>query len=225
MFTHCWVPGEKQKLYAEHLGFSTNKISTGFYSADLEYFNQIHLATMEAKTTSFPKRFLFVGRYLEFKGIIELWKAFKEFKAESNSEWELWCVGTGEMYSQRMESDGIKHFGFIQPTNLKEIIAQTGVFILPSRKEPWGVVMHEYAASGFPIICSSAVGAAEAFLASGKNGYSFSSGSVNEIKLAMSKMAEKSQDELISMANYSHELAQQISPEKWTQTLLNIFGK
>lgn len=223
-FSHCWVPGQRQFQYARRLGFSQDHIQTGFYSADLAHFNRVYERTFPARRANFPKRFLYVGRYVDFKGIFEMWQAFVEFRSESDEQWELWCVGTGDQYDNRIESEGIRHFGFLQPDELKSVIAESGVFILPSRKEPWGVVVHEFVAAGFPLICSREVGATEAFLQPNVNGYLHSPGSVSEIKLAMKKMAAQSNEDLVQMAEKSRELSAQISPESWIQNLLRFLS-
>lgn len=222
-FSHCWVPGQSQYQYARYLGFAPDKIKTGFYSADLAHFNGIFRETFDAKQKQFPHRFLYVGRYVDFKGIFEMWEAFLGWRKETNSDWELWCVGTGDQYENRVEGEGIRHFGFLQPDELKEVIAQTGVFVLPSRKEPWGVVVQEFAASGFPLICSTEIGAVEAFLKPGLNGEQHKPQSVREIRSCFEQMANRSQEELVRMARESHELAQQISPDTWTNTVMNFF--
>lgn len=223
-FSHCWVPGQRQFQYARRLGFSKESIQTGFYSADLSHFNQLYERTFPSRRANFPKRFLYVGRYVDFKGIFEMWRAFMEFRDETDEQWELWCVGTGDQYDNRIESEGIRHFGFLQPDELESVIAESGVFILPSKKEPWGVVVHEFAAAGFPLICSSEVGAAEAFLQPNVNGYLHSPGSVNELKSAMKKIAAQPDEQLLKMAEKSHQLSAQISPESWAQNLLRFLS-
>lgn len=223
-FSHCWVPGKRQFDYARRLGFSPNHIQTGFYSADVDHFTQLFDQTFPARKNHFPKRFLYVGRYVDFKGIFEMWQAFIDFRSETDEAWELWCVGTGDQYENRLEFEGIRHFGFLQPAELAAVIAESGVFILPSRKEPWGVVVHEFAAAGFPLICSSEVGATEVFLNPEINGYLHAPCSVDEIKLAMKKMAAHSDEELVRMAEKSHELSKQISPESWAQCLLRFLS-
>jgi glycosyltransferase involved in cell wall biosynthesis len=223
-FSYCWVPGESQFRFAKALGFKKEKIKKGVYSADLDLFNSLYKNTAPQKQQDFPHRFLYVGRYVDFKGINELFVAFIEFR-KSHPDWELWCAGTGELYAERVEAEGIRHFGFLQPEQLNHIIAQTGIFVLPSRKEPWGVVVHEYAAAGFPLICSNRVGAAEAFLVEGENGYYHQPGSSDEIRVAMEKMASKTNEELLTMAHKSHELAQKISPETWAETVVQFLDK
>jgi len=223
-FQFCWVPGETQFRFAKALGFSKYSIERGAYSADLDHFNGVYRKTLEQKHQDFPHRFLYVGRYVDFKGIEELFAAFIEFR-KTHPDWELWCAGTGELYAERIESAGIRHFGFLQPDQLNDIIAQTGVFVLPSRKEPWGVVVHEFAAAGFPLICSKRVGAAEAFLNESENGYYHEPDSSVEIRKAMEKIASKTNEELLTMAQKSHELAQKISPETWAETVVQFLDK
>jgi glycosyltransferase involved in cell wall biosynthesis len=220
-FSNAWVPGNPQKKYAKKLGFAEKKISTRFYSCDLPKFNTIFELQFIEKQKHFPKRFLYVGRYYDFKGINDLWQAFVQLQEEEANEWELWCLGTGDL--PPVAHSKIKHFGFVQPADLEPILGKAGVFILPSRFEPWGVVAHEYAASGFPLILSEAVGAKEAFLREGKNGFSFAPQDIEGLKKVLKKVMNLSSKELILMGQESHNLAQQISPVKWANTVLEIY--
>ncbi len=220
IFSHAWVPGKPQKQYVGHLGFKSENILTGFYSCDFENFNAIYKNQLYQKQTHLPKRFIYVGRYYEFKGIKELWQAFIELQAEQPNDWELWCLGVGDI--EPVIHPKIKHVGFVQPKDLQNYISQTSVFVLPSRYEPWGVVVHEYATSGFPLLISDAVGAKESFLQENKNGYSFKPNNVLEIKQAFQKMISKSDDELRDMGKLSNQLAQSITPKIWAERLRNL---
>lgn len=220
IFSHAWVPGHIQKQYVLNLGFKEQNIQTGFYSCDFKHFAKIYESQKTLKEQKFPKRFLYVGRYYEFKGIRELWQAFIELQQEETNEWELWCLGVGDI--EPVQHPKIKHFGFVQPKDLETYTSQTGVFILPSRFEPWGVVVHEFAASGFPLLLSNAVGAKEQFLENDKNGFSFNPNDVASIKTAMKTIIAKSDAELIEMGKQSHLKAQSITPEKWVKNLLKL---
>lgn len=222
IFSHAWVPGQIQKQYALKLGFKNQNIETGFYSCDLSHFDLIYNSQLEQKKIEFPKRFLYVGRYYEFKGIKELWQAFTELQLENPNDWELWCLGVGDI--PPVEHSKIKHFGFVQPSDLCNYTKDAGVFILPSRFEPWGVVVHEFAASGFPLLLSSKVGAKELFLSENENGFEFEDGSVQSIKLALKKIIDTDQNELIKMGRKSNDLSKTISPKTWTQSLLKIIN-
>jgi len=220
IFSHAWVPGQIQKQYVLNLGFKEKNIQTSFYSCDLDHFENIYQSQKTQKQTQFPKRFLYVGRYYEFKGINELWQAFTELQTEQPNEWELWCLGIGDI--EPISHPKIKHFGFVQPKDLATYTSQTGVFVLPSRFEPWGVVVHEFAASGFPLLLSSQVGAKEQFLQEGKNGFQFKAQDITDIKLTLKKIVNASEAELQAMSVHSNMLSKNISPVKWATNLLKM---
>ena len=222
-FSHCWVPGQLQQEYAERLGFEKNKIFTGFYSADFNYFNNLYSQNLPSKKKNFPKRFIYVGRYYSFKGITDLWENFIDLLETFPNDWELWCFGTGDI--KPVIHPQIKHFGFVQPVDMATYIADTGVFVLPSYFEPWGVVVHEFAAAGFPVICSSEVGAISAFVENNVNGYIFEPGNKEELKLSLKKIMLHSEAELLKMGDISASKASLITPEKWADTLLSVFKK
>ena len=219
-FSHCFVPGNIQKKYAKKLGFKEDKIITGFYSCDYNRFKSYLESYRADKKRSFPKRFLYVGRYLELKGLSELWQAFIELQNENPSEWELWCIGTGEM--QPVLHPKIKHIGFIQPDKFLPYLKDTGVFILASRKEAWSVALHEMVTAGFPVICSNQVGAIEAFVDHSKNGYVFEAGDKNEIKNRLENIIQKTDNELIEMGLISEKLAEKITPKIWSNSLKQL---
>lgn len=221
IFSHAWVPGGIQRTYALKLGFSPDHIHTGFYSCDLGFFNHVYESQRSQKESLFPKRFLYVGRYYDFKGIRELWQAFTELQQEQPCDWELWCLGAGDL--EPAQHPKIRHFGFVQPKDLGNYTSQTGVFVLPSRFEPWGVVVHEFAASGFPLLLSEPVGARSAFLKEGVNGFVFKAGDVGSIKEQLKRVIAQSDTQLLEMGAQSHALAQAISPDSWVNTLLDIF--
>lgn len=220
IFSHAWVPGNIQKQYVLNLGFKEKNIQTGFYSCDLNHFETIYQSQKTQKQQAFPKRFIYVGRYYTFKGIEDLWQAFIELQTEQPNEWELWCLGVGDITP--VQHPKIKHFGFVQPKDLGTYTSQTGVFILPSRFEPWGVVVHEFAASGFPLLLSNKVGAKEQFLEEGKNGFAFESENVSDIKHALKKVISMSDEQLQQMSIVSNNISKSISPKIWADSLAQM---
>ena len=92
-FNRAWVPGAPQQPFAEKLGFRGKKLATGFYCADPKLFEKIH----EIRKNRQPsKKLLYVGRYIDVKGIRELWTAFERL-SDDFPEWELHCIGTGDL--------------------------------------------------------------------------------------------------------------------------------
>jgi len=221
-FSHCWIPGNPQVEFARRLGFNDENIFSGFYSCDYYKFNSLYFKYREYKKKKFPHRLIFVGRYYEFKGIRDLWNSFISIQKENPNDWELWCLGTGDI--KPIAHPKIKHFGFVQPKEMENIIRDCGVFVLPSTFEPWGVAVHEFASAGFPLICSDEVGAAEMFLKNNKNGFLFKAGNIHELKNTMRKIISMSDEQLFAMGEKSAELAKQITPDKWADTLISILN-
>ncbi len=222
-YSHAWVPGAPQKRYALKLGFRPEKISEGFYCADVPLFAP--LATDRTNKKPFPRRFIYLGRYIHQKGLDLLFPAFMELQEEQPNDWELWCAGSGELFDQRPRHPKIKHLGFVQPHELKEHLPSTGVFILPSRFEPWGVVVHEMAAAGFPMICSTAIGAATRFLEENKNGFYFQNEEKESLKTVLKKMMSLSDEELQQMAQHSHKLGVDYTPKMWAEKVGREIGR
>jgi len=223
-FSHCWVPGESQEKYARKLGFKKSNIKQGIYSCDFNAFHSLYLSNKNEKKVTFPKRIIFVGRYTKLKGTAELWEAFVKFQQQHPCEWELWCLGKGDMDEQFPKHDKIKNFGFVQPSEMKKFVRDCGVFILPSHYEHWGVVVHEFAAAGFPLICTTSTGAATVFLKDGYNGYFVQPYDVNSITEALIKIANATPAELLLMGDRSAEMARKITPDKWADTLMDFFN-
>lgn len=221
-YNAAWVPGKRQTIFAKKLHFYEDNIFSGFYATDTRIFQNVYELNRHAKKNKFPKIFLCVARYIPQKGLQYLWKAFIELNQEGHTDWELWCAGTGEGFDARMQHEKIKHLGFVQPSDFSKLIADSGVFVLPSLFEPWGVAVNEFAAAGMPLLLSSKVGSGEAYLHEGENGYFMQPGNVADIKAKMLKMMKHSDEELYSMGRKSHSLGIRINAEKWSRTLAEI---
>ena len=221
VFNYAFVPGLKQFELAQKMGFKKNKIKLGAYSCDFNYFKKLGDSYNKLKKNNNPKRFLFVGRYIKRKGILDLWNSFLQLNNEVSNNWELWCVGTGPLYEKRIVHPKIKHFGFLQPSEIKLLIKDTSVFILPSHFEPWGVVVHEFASAGFPLILSDKISSSTSFLDNNVNGFMFQSKSIPSLKNALKKMIRTNDENLYKMGQISVKLASTITPEKWAKQILD----
>ncbi|MEO0896477.1 MAG: glycosyltransferase family 4 protein [Bacteroidota bacterium] len=219
-FTHMWATGLRQYEYARRLGFDRNNIRTGFYSADWKSFSQNYEVDMAEKKSSYPRVLLFVGRMVDFKGIGELCEAF--LNINNRNGWKLKLIGAGSFPIP--DHPDIEVSGFVQPSELPSLAKQVGAFILPSRKEPWGVVLHEFAAAGLPLIASDACGAADAFVRHGYNGYLFQQSSVPSLQTVLRQLMDLPNEELVEMGERSHALSRQITPEIWSETLYSLIN-
>ena len=221
-FSNAWVTGSSSKYFAQRLGFFNDKLLTGLYSADTVKFSEFRQKFLESKKNKYPKVFIYVGRYVRHKGIFELWNAFIELQNENPTDWELWCLGTGEEFDNRILHPKIKHFGFVQPFEMNKYLSNSGVYILPSIYEPWGVSVHEMAAAGFPMLLSKNVGSSEEFLRENINGYYFNSINKLDIKEKLNKIINLKESELLSMGDKSFNLSLINSPKIWAEKLISL---
>lgn len=196
------VTGDRQAYFAQKLGFE--HILHGIYAAAVDDFKSS--VPLQNRNPSF----LFVGRLAPEKGIENLIRAYRMYRKECDSPWDLKIAGTGEMKSLFSGIKGIETYGFIQPSDLPDLMHSARTFILPSLWEPWGVVIHEAAAAGLPIIATNVCGAVTAFLRDGVNGFIVQP-KASAIKDAMLKITCFDSDSIERFGR-----ASQILAELWT---------
>ncbi|TRZ88388.1 MAG: glycosyltransferase [Methanosarcinales archaeon] len=212
-----WVPGERQRAFAKKLGYTGNRCWSGMYACDWEKFASVKKKGSE----NHPPFFLYVGRYVDVKGIDLLVMAYKYYREKVENPWPLVCAGTGPQKSLLQNQVGIEDRGFIQPNNLPDLMGEAAAFVLPSRKEPWGVVVQEAAASGLPIICSKASGAGVHLVQDGYNGFVVENGNTDHLAEKMIQLHSLSAEQLTLWGERSHELSRQFTPQRWAETLIS----
>jgi glycosyltransferase involved in cell wall biosynthesis len=100
------------------------------------------------------------------------------------------------------------------------VFADAGCLILPSRFEPWAVVVHEAAAAGLPVICSRACGASTRLVLDGHNGAVVTPGDASGLAQAFARIHRADDGTRAEMSRASEALAQQYSPRQWADRLL-----
>ena len=218
-YSHTWVPGRGQYEFARRLQFSKQNILLGFYSADVSLFK-----VEQNQKRNLPSTILYAGRFLDWKGVRELYQSFRELKKESNNDWKLLMIGRGPLKSEFKSEFGVEIRDFIQPKELRNIMQNVGVFCLPSYEEHWGVAVHEAAAAGCPLLLSDGVESGSAFIRNGYNGFVFKAKSKSALKSALKKLMNTSEQEREIMSNNSIKMAEQITPELWSATLMSLYN-
>lgn len=210
VFDFIWVPGERQRQFAQKLGFPAARIREGYYVANDRNFTPIR----ESIVGEPMKRLVFVGRYVEVKGLRELWQGFIDYHNQTDSDLELLCIGTGPLQAERPKHPRIRHLGFVQPKDFARLLQGGGIFILPSKFEPWGVVVQEFALAGFPLILTSNVGAADFFLGD-DNGILLPDVSKDSLIKVMALIDALSDRDLAAMSQASRARAEQMTVVDW----------
>jgi glycosyltransferase involved in cell wall biosynthesis len=103
----------------------------------------------------------------------------------------LVIVGAGEE-RQRLEAraselslEGIRFAGFRNQSALPSFFAMAQVFVLPSRHEPWGLIVNEAMASGCAVVVSDDVGAHADLITNGVEGFVYPTGDVDALAAAL----------------------------------------
>ncbi|WP_418992003.1 glycosyltransferase [Alistipes sp.] len=133
------------------------------------------------KSASDNKKYLYVGRLIACKNLEFLIDVFNK-----NGKF-LTIVGKGELENalKRRAKDNIHFIGFIENDALGEIYRSHDIFILPSRTEPWGLVVEEAIYWGLPVIVSDRVGSYKDMVEYPKTGIVFKLNSVSSMNSAM----------------------------------------
>lgn len=229
-FSHAWVTGAPQARYARHLGFAEARVRTGFYSADTDRFLPLGARLLHERAAHWPHRFLCVARYIPTKGHQLLCDVFARLCDEGLAgDWELWIAGTGELHAQVAASPAgrharIRHLGFVQADDMPKVLEACGAFVLPSTYEPWGVVVHEQACAGMPLVLSSAVGAGERFLREGRNGSRFTAGDSEALRAALLRVLRTDDAALLTMGGHSRALGADWTPADWSRVVMDLIG-
>lgn len=221
-FEYFWVPGPRQHEFARKMGYPESKIIPNLLTADAAVFGKAYSDNLPHKTKKYPHNVVFAGRFATEKGLDLLLDAFKQAKNELNNDWELILIGSGTL--PVAPEPYIHTHNFMPSDVLAKESKNWGVFCLPSLKEPWGVVIHEFTMAGLPIICSDKVGASDALVLDNHNGYIFTSGDKNSLKDALVKIMSLNDEELLAMGAKGNELSKIQSPGIAASTLISILN-
>jgi glycosyltransferase involved in cell wall biosynthesis len=211
-----WVAGERQRAYARRLGFATSQIWEPMLCCDVARFAKARKASDQR-----ARSFLFVGRFVHDKGIDLLCQAYQRYRESVADPWSLKLIGAGSGIDANQPMDGVEVIGFVQPEEIPEAMADASCFVLPSRFEPWGVVVQEAAALGLPLITSDACGASVHLLRDGWNGYLIDTNHVNALTESMLRIHQLPNSRLSQMGERSAILSEQFTPDRWAQTLID----
>lgn len=217
-----WLPGERQATFARRLGFSQNAILRGSFTCDHPAFAAVHNARID-RAQPLPRCFVFVGRMVPAKCVDKLARAYRNYRKQNPDAWPLICCGSGPLRSRLENEEGVRMEGFVQPDKIPQVLESAACLILPSKFEPWALVVHEAAAAGRLILASENVGSVTHLVQPGYNGFIFDNNDVAGLARLMSRVSLMSDRQLDQMSRSSYLLSQQFSPRQWADTLLQSY--
>ncbi len=224
--THRWyvgtvadaaiVPSDRTEFYARRLGFGPADVIRGGAVADTDLFASPERTAEELGSR---RSFLYVGRLVDHKGADLLGAAYQRYREITDDPWDLQVVGIGPLDSELRSIPGVSMHGFLQPEGVASLMREVSCLVLPSHIEPYGVVVHEAAASGLPLLCSEFSGAGPVFVADGSNGWMIPAGRVELWARGMNRMSGCAPERLAAMSGVSRALATRSSPAGWALNL------
>ena len=85
--------------------------------------------------------------------------------------------------------EGVAFSGFAQGNALGTAYGRADAFVLPSRKDTWGLVVNEAMAAGLPVVVSTGAGCAVDLVDEGQNGITVPPGDATALANALSRIA------------------------------------
>ena len=200
----AYVPGSASAEYARGLGVEL--VVTAPNAIDAEVFERaaVDRAARDSCT------FLYVGRLDPEKGVDTLLDAF------AGIDGELVLVGSGrdEARLRAVAPARVRFAGSLDREGVVEEYARADVLVLPSRSEPWGMVLNEGAQAGLPLVATEESGAAHDLVEEGVNGFRVPAGDVAALRHALAMLAGDAELRH-SFGARSRELATRFTPEAW----------
>jgi glycosyltransferase involved in cell wall biosynthesis len=234
LFSHGFVGGTRTRQYLEKLKFPPSKLVQKYDIVDNDFFtvgcSQCRNSSKREDWGLPTNYFLFVARLAEEKNAAGLLEAFTTYRREGGA-WELVLVGRGgeeaNLKSMAAASgfEHVIHFaGFKNAEELWPFYAFANCFVLPSKAEPWGLVVNEAMASGLPVLVSDACGCAPDLVHEGKNGFSFNPCDSSQLTRLLHRLSTLTFEERTAMGNASREIIARFAPSDWGNSAREIMS-
>jgi glycosyltransferase involved in cell wall biosynthesis len=218
--------GIRSKEYIESYGVNEEKTYHDCQAAALPHgYDAAAILGFYERNATAPSRFLYFGRLSAEKGLLDLLDAFRRVR-EQLPEARLDIVGSGPLEGELLERTrklGLESVvAFLGSKSLEDIghlLMNSAAMILPSHREPWGLVVNEALSYGCPVVVSDICGCVPELVLDGVTGYSFPTGDVPALCAAMIAAARMSVDRLAA-AKRCLDLIAQYTPERAATEIL-----
>lgn len=220
------VPGKSSFEYLNGYGVPEEIVFTAPNAVDTQFFETRtemvrRNAAAHRNALCLPSHFfLFVGRLIVEKGVLDLLDAYASLAPQIRKEIGLVFVGDGAAKSELQRRaaaivpGSVQLAGFVQREELAALYALADALVFPTHTDPWGLVVNEAMACGLPVICSSAAGCAEDLVEDHANGRVVCAGDIGQLAYCMDELARDV--ELRSrMGDRSRERIPRYSPDAW----------
>jgi glycosyltransferase involved in cell wall biosynthesis len=151
----------------------------------------------ELKLEAGRKVILFASKLQHRKHCDHLLEAYKRLlanRASNDPAPYLVIVGDGEARAELETAaeglEGVRFCGFRNQSELPRFFDLASVFVLPSRHEPWGLIVNEVMNAGRAVIVSDDVGCHPDLLTNGVEGFVYPVGDIGALTEALQQVVE-----------------------------------
>jgi len=221
-----WISSDNMEYY-KFYGASKEQLFFTPYAVDNSFF-QKRSQKAKDRVPSLKKELglnddipiiLYASKFIKRKNPLLLLEAYASLSKSNNRHIPAYLlyVGDGEErpeLERRINElglqDRVKLVGFKNQTELPDYFALCDLFVLPSHKEPFGLVINEVMNAGKTVISTNEVGASRDLVHEGLNGFVVSAGNAEELSYAL-KEALSDKKRLLKMGNESIKII-----DKWS---------
>lgn len=232
LFHYAIVGGTRHRDYLRRLGFDESRIGLRYNVVDNGFFadgvRALRAADRSAARDDANGYFLYVGRLAPEKNLDQLLGSFAAYRRRGGT-WRLVLVGDGpqrahlEALAKTLAIADVATFAGHRGTHdLLPFYAHASAFVLPSLREPWGLVVNEAMAAGLPVLVSRVCGAADDLVRDGENGFRFDPRSQEELTGVMLRLSQMPGEALRVMGQRSHEIIDDFSLTRWASEVARI---
>lgn len=135
--------------------------------------NVVYLNDTNQYSDCTEKRVVFVGRFTEQKGIGDLFSIWQQVHSQF-SDWYLDLYGEGELwekYNQEAEALNMNIVLHKPTSHIFDVYRNSGVFVLTSVYEPFGLVIPEAMSCGLPVIAFDCPYGPACIISEGEDGF------------------------------------------------------
>ncbi len=130
---------------------------------------------------------LFLSFFRKGKGIKDLIQAYKKISTDNT---QLIIAGSGPLLTQSkilaQNRTDIFFPGYVSGQKKSDILSQADIFVFPTMRDSWGLVLNEALHYGLPVIVSTAAGSADYLVQD--NGILIEPGNTNQLQAALKKL-------------------------------------
>ena len=176
------------------------------------------------------RRLLYVGQLVPRKGLVGFFAALADWAVQHpDRSAEFWLVGDGPL---RAELEGmpmptnvqLRFFGNVPYDGLEEFYASTGILVLPTLADDWGVVVNEALAKGLPVLGSVLSQAVDDVVREGDTGWRFCPETGQSMREALGRALDTSPESLERMRDACLKRTREFAPEIVVERMLDAIA-